>query len=228
LLAVSKPAGLLTIPDGYNPQLPHLAGLLQAKFGHLWVVHRLDKDTSGVVILARSAEAHRRLNEQFSRRSVQKTYLAIAAGHPAWEVILADFPLRVNGDRAHRTVIDSRRGKPAATDLQVQARYPSGWSLVQAQPHSGYTHQIRAHLAWLGHPIANDPLYAVPRQSPAYDPNRLARLPLAGLDRLALHAYRVELTHPFSGEPLVFTASQPDDFSTALYQLEAESNEEGG
>src|SRR5512133_3946911 len=82
LLAVNKPAGLRTIPDGYNPTLPYLAALLEPAFGRVWVVHRLDKDTSGAILFARTAESHRALNQQFEQRKVKKEYHAIAVGMP--------------------------------------------------------------------------------------------------------------------------------------------------
>jgi tRNA pseudouridine32 synthase / 23S rRNA pseudouridine746 synthase len=148
LLVVNKPAGLLSIADGYRPDLPHLARLLQAEFGRVWVVHRLDKDTSGVMLFARDAQTHRELNTQFEQRVVQKEYHAILAGMPEWEQIEIDLPLRVNGDRKHRTVIDHQNGKPARTSARVLERLGL-FSLIAAAPHTGYTHQVRAHFAAL-------------------------------------------------------------------------------
>ncbi len=106
LLAVNKPSGLLTIPDGYHPELPCAVRLLQASQGRLWVVHRLDKDTSGVLLFARNALTHKILNEQFQNRQVHKIYRAIIAGSPEWEQEEIDLPLKVNGDRQHRTRVN--------------------------------------------------------------------------------------------------------------------------
>jgi RluA family pseudouridine synthase len=160
LLVINKPPGLLSIPDGYDPSLPHLAGLLQERYGRVWVVHRLDKDTSGVMLFARSADAHRALNQQFEERKTRKEYHAVCVGMPEWETLSITLPLRVNGDRRHRTVIDHQTGKPAETDAAVLQRL-GVFTLVSALPHTGYTHQIRTHLAAMALPILDDPLYII-------------------------------------------------------------------
>lgn len=220
ILVVSKPAGLLTIRDGFRPEIPFLAQMISQQFGPIWVVHRLDRDTSGLVLFARSADVHRHLNRQFQNREVKKVYRAIVHHHPQWEEFRADFPLRVNSDRKHRTIIDPINGKPAVTSLQVIRRFEQNWSLLTAQPHSGYTHQIRAHVAWLGHPIANDPLYRLPKNSPyapASSPDFDA--PLFGIDRLALHASSIEFHHPILSRTIEVTAPDPPDFARALAVL---------
>ncbi len=155
ILAINKPAGLLSIPDGYNPALPHVAGCLAPLFGRCWIVHRLDRDTSGVMILARTPAAHRELNIQFEQRQVKKIYHAFVQGQPEWTTILVDTPLRVNGDRKHRTVAAPLTGKAARRISEILERFPWG-CLIEAQPHTGYTHQIRAHLATIGFPILAD------------------------------------------------------------------------
>lgn len=160
LLAINKPSGLRTLPDGYQPQLEHVRSLLEPSFGRLWIVHRLDKETSGVPLLERSAVAHQALNGQFAARLVRKEYHALVCGAPnldGWEIRLQ---LRMNGDRNHRTVIDPERGKPAATRIRVLERYPDGYALISASPFIGYTHKIRDHLAACNLPILGDPLYS--------------------------------------------------------------------
>ena len=140
LLVGDKPAGLPTLVDGYQPDAPYLVGLLKARFEALWVVHRLDRETSGVMVLARSAEAHRSLNTQFEQRQAHKLYHALAIGAPEWDETTVTLPLRPNGDRRHRTLIDPRLGKPAATRLRVIERYAAaawvecqeGWRNSQA------------------------------------------------------------------------------------------------
>lgn len=211
VLAVNKPAGLLTIRDGYDPALPHLSGWLQERFGRVWTVHRLDKDTSGVILFARSADTHRLLNRQFEEKQVHKVYHALAKGIPAWQEIAADFPLRVNGDRRHRTVIDAQRGKEAATALHLLEPFPIfSACLIEARPSSGYTHQIRAHLAHLGFPLLGDQLY---RHSEAQS----VEPPV--IDRTALHAAQITFTNPLTGEILTINAPYPDDFQLAVEQL---------
>ncbi len=208
LLVVNKPAGLLSIPDGYNPDLPYLTRLLEPRFGRLWTVHRLDRETSGVLLLARSAEAHRNLNLQFDHHEVSKTYHALVEGiiEKDWQNI--ELPLRMNVGSKHRTVVDLMNGRPAVTELNVMA-YFTKHTLVAAHPRTGYTHQIRAHLFAIGYPILFDPLYG---------PGRGDDLPDLGtaVARLALHAFRITLIHPITGEPVVFEANYPDDFQKML------------
>ena len=212
LLVVDKPAGLRVIPDGYDPQLPTLVGLLQSEWGKLWVIHRLDKDTSGVILFARSAEAHRSLNQQFASRLVSKVYHAFAAGSPDWDQRKVNFPLRINGDRGHRTIVDLHKGKPAHTDLKVVKRQPL-YCLIEARPHTGYTHQIRAHLAACGLPLLGDPLYQYP---PSWTGSKvdLKSLPLIG--RTALHALEIHFQHPGTGQEMVFSAPYPSDFQILI------------
>src|SRR4030042_2395483 len=159
LLVINKPAGLSTLPDGYNPTLPHIKSVLERQFGHLWIVHRLDKDTSGVLLLARSAEAHRALNTQFEQHRVYKCYHALVVGNPEWQEQTISLPLRPNGDRQHRTMIDTQAGKHAITPLKVLERFVN-YCLLEAIPETGRTHQIPAHLHALGLSIIGDKLYA--------------------------------------------------------------------
>jgi tRNA pseudouridine32 synthase / 23S rRNA pseudouridine746 synthase len=208
LLAVNKPSGLRTIPDGYENNLPHLVSALNGQFGRLWVVHRLDKETSGILLLARSAEVHRHLNQQFDRREITKTYHAIVAGSPPWQRNTIDLPLRVDGDRKHRTVVDSQRGKTAVSDIEVLSRYPQA-TLVAVHPKSGYTHQIRAHLAADGFPILFDSLY-----------RRLSHPAFPDIPgRLALHATTIAFTHPYTGLTAELEAPIPADLKEMLQTL---------
>ena len=205
LLVVDKPPGLPTLPDGYDKRAPCLIDLLKQQYGRLWVVHRLDKETSGVIILARSAEIHRALNMAFDSREVRKVYDAIVIGVPHWNECTLDLPLRPDGDRRHRTVIDRQRGKPAITRLQVIERFRQN-ALIEARPETGRTHQIRAHLAAIDLPLAGDALYG-------------SRDAAASIARTALHARSIELQHPATHVPLHVEAPHPPDFARALQQL---------
>ena len=209
VLAIDKPSGLLTIPDGYHPDLPCAIHLLQESQGQLWVVHRLDKETSGVLLFARNAYTHKFLNEQFQNRQVQKIYRAIIAGTPDWDRQAIDLPLKVNGDRKHRTRVNMADSKPAQTDITVMTRFP-GYTLIEARPHTGYTHQIRAHLAAMGFPIVCDPLY---------DQHALDHAHI--LSRLGLHAFQISFLLPDSTVPMTLIAPYPEDFQAALTRLAA-------
>jgi tRNA pseudouridine32 synthase/23S rRNA pseudouridine746 synthase len=222
LLVVNKPAGLPVLPDGYDPQAPHLKGLLEPLFGRLWIVHRLDKDTSGVLALARSAEAHRTLNDQFAAHTVIKRYHALVTGTPDWEQLTVRMPLRPDGDRQHRTVVDHRKGKPAITHFHVLQRFRI-YALLEARPETGRTHQIRAHLSALGLPLVADKLYGngqpllLSNIMPEYRPGSQSERPL--LERQGLHAFRLELEHPLNGEDRLFEAPYPRDLASALRYL---------
>ncbi|NPA92408.1 MAG: RluA family pseudouridine synthase [Chloroflexi bacterium] len=209
ILVIVKPAGLHATPDGWNASLPHVREVLAPRWGRLWLVHRLDKDTSGVLLLARHPDAHRELNRQFETRTVRKTYHAIVFGEPSWQKKSVTLRLSANRGRRKRTVVDPK-GKEARTDLRVLRRFSGVFSLMEARPHTGRRHQVRVHLFAVGHPVVNDPLYGV----------RTTDHPLP-IARLALHARRLEFRHPATGEPLGFTAPHPPDFVAALENLAA-------
>lgn len=222
ILAVDKPAGLLSLPDGYNPDIPHLIALFEPEFGQLRVVHRLDQDTSGLVLLARSAEAHRKLNDQFSSREVEKVYHALVPGSPPWEEQRVTLPLLIDADRNHRTVVHPQKGKKASTRLRALERY-GAYSLIEARPETGRTHQIRVHLAAQSMPICGDRLYGsgegvfLSKVKPGYRPGRGEERPL--IARLALHARSLAFTHPGTEEEVLIEAPYPKDFEAALRQL---------
>jgi tRNA pseudouridine32 synthase / 23S rRNA pseudouridine746 synthase len=208
ILAVNKPSGLRTIPDGYDSSLPFLSGMLEEQFGRVWVVHRLDKETSGILLLARNPDVHRHINGQFDRREIVKLYHALVAGRPPWQRKQIDLPLKVDGDRKHRTVVDELRGNPATSDVVVLAQHQSG-ALLAVRPKSGYTHQIRAHLSAVGFPILYDTLYRRPSHPP------FPGTPT----RLALHALEIEFNHPHTGIAQRLTAAYPPDFLRMLADL---------
>jgi RluA family pseudouridine synthase len=222
LLAVNKPAGLPSLPEGYDAEAPHLIAVLAPAFGQLWVVHRLDRDASGVILLARTPAAHRALSIQFEERTVVKVYHALVVGAPAWEERTVRLPLRADGDRRHRTVVDPQEGKPAVTRFRVLERF-GRHTLLEATPETGRAHQIRVHLAAQGLPIVADPLYGdgqalyLSAIKPGYRGSGTPERPL--LARLGLHACALTVQHPTTGATLHFGAPYPKDLAATLRQL---------
>ena len=222
LLIINKPPDLLSLPDGYDPSLPYVKSLLFAEHGELWIVHRLDRFTSGVMILARNPDAHHALNTQFQSRRVKKVYLALVHGYPEWNTKLVRFPLRINVGKHHRTIIDFENGKESETQFRVLDRFEN-YSLIEARPSSGRRHQIRAHISSAGYPIVCDNLYG--------EQDQLIHTRMMGesnselssvqpiMERLALHANSIQFDHPGDGQLCFIEAPLAQDFELALAKL---------
>lgn len=209
LVAIDKPAGRIVIPGRGAPERTILEEA-QAALGRLWVVHRLDRGTSGVLVLARTAAAHRALNLAFDARGVEKRYLALVRGAPpdAQRIELAIAPGRKGRMRA--AAPEDSRGKPSATVVRVVERFPAaGLALVECLPETGRTHQIRVHLAAAGTPLALDPDYG--DEAPIVDG--------AGgvlLARTPLHAATLAFAHPATGVRMEIEAPMPGDMARAI------------
>ncbi|CAK6689367.1 Dual-specificity RNA pseudouridine synthase RluA [Cyanobium usitatum str. Tous] len=192
LLALVKPSGLLSQP-GLGPELADsLISRAQERWPEVRLVHRLDRDTSGLILLARDATTHRVLSAAFAERRVRKTYLAMVQGLPADRGGIIDQPLARIATRPPRYGVVPLEcgGKSAFTRWRVLRRFV-GSSLLLLQPRTGRSHQLRVHLAALGHPVLGDPLYGDPLYGePAPAP------------RLQLHAAGLQLLHPATGKPL--------------------------
>ncbi|MBV6452686.1 MAG: Ribosomal large subunit pseudouridine synthase A [Anaerolineales bacterium] len=204
ILILDKPAEIPVLPDGWDKDAPYLVKILEEEFGKIFVVHRLDKITSGVMVFARDAESHRALSLQFENHEAEKIYHAIVEGIPKWEEKIVKRPLRVNVGHKHRTVVDDRNGKPSETRFGILGR-GQAHSWVEAAPKTGRTHQVRVHAYALGYPLVGDVLYG----------GKESKL----IARPALHAYALTFTHPITHERLAFKAEYPQDFATALKLL---------
>jgi tRNA pseudouridine32 synthase / 23S rRNA pseudouridine746 synthase len=219
LVVVCKPAGRLVIP-GRRRDEPSLVEELAEGLGRLWVVHRLDRGTSGVLVFARTAAAHRALNLAFDRGEPRKRYLALVRGEAPAELRVEAAIAPGRKGRMRAAAPGDPRGKPSATAFRRLEAFPARtWSagplaLVEALPETGRTHQIRVHLAEAGYPLAVDPDYGDP--GPLVGPG--GRILLG---RTPLHAERLELAHPASGAPLTLRAPLAPDLEEALAVLRA-------
>ncbi|MGR3270106.1 RluA family pseudouridine synthase [Thalassococcus profundi] len=194
LLVVQKPAGLLSVP-GKGPDLADcLLSRLQAAFPTVLLVHRLDRDTSGVMVFALTPHAQRHLGLQFEKRSVKKIYMARVAGRLVPKTGTVDLPLCVDWPNRPLQKVDHETGRPAVTDWRVM-KADETESRVMLMPQTGRSHQLRVHMLALGHPILGDPLYM---------PDRAAEYP-----RMMLHAQELRLRHPEGGAGMKFRAPAP-------------------
>jgi tRNA pseudouridine32 synthase/23S rRNA pseudouridine746 synthase len=188
LLVLEKPPGLLSVPGRTEPDC--LAARALALWPDARVVHRLDQATSGLFLMARGPDAQRTLGLAFEKRRVAKSYTAIVEGEMADDAGTVDLPLVCDWANRPRQIVDHEHGRPALTHWRVLAR-GGGRTRVALQPMTGRSHQLRMHLAWIGHPIVGDELYG--RAGP----------------RLLLHASALSLPHPYDGRPVAFESRAP-------------------
>jgi tRNA pseudouridine32 synthase/23S rRNA pseudouridine746 synthase len=194
ILLVDKPAGLLSVPGKGEHLADCLLARLQGVFPEALLVHRLDRDTSGVMVFALSPHAQRHLGLQFEKRYMKKTYVARVWGEIAEKTGTVDLPLIVDWPNRPLQHVNFETGKPALTDWRV-VRVKDGTTRVRLYPHTGRSHQLRVHMKEIGHPILGDPFYA----------EGLAR----DFPRLMLHAESLRLRHPDGGKGMTFAAQCP-------------------
>jgi len=185
VLAVHKPSGLLCVPGRGQDKQDCVLTRLADDCGKLWVVHRLDRDTSGVVLFARDAAGLGMLARQFQQRTVEKRYVALVAGEIKADQGRITWPLARDMARPPRYGVDYQHGLTAVTDYRV-IQHGDKQTRLELTPLTGRSHQLRVHLSALGHPILGDPLYAPPAV-------------VAMADRLCLHSCRLEIDHPDGG-----------------------------
>lgn len=194
ILVVNKPAGLLSVPGKGSDLADCLMARLEAAYPQVLLVHRLDRDTSGVMVFGLTPHAQRHLGLQFEKRQTKKTYLARVAGRLEPKTGTVDLPLIVDWPNRPLQKVDHETGKPAVTDWRVMKASDTE-SRVQLYPQTGRSHQLRVHMLALGHPILGDPLYA---------PETAAQYP-----RMMLHAQELRLRHPDGGEGVKFRVKAP-------------------
>jgi tRNA pseudouridine32 synthase/23S rRNA pseudouridine746 synthase len=194
-VVLAKPPGLLSEPGRGPDKRDSLLVRAQAVYPDARIVHRLDMMTSGVIVLAREAPTHARLSAAFRERCVRKCYEALVHGRPAVEQGEIALPLTVDWPNRPRQIVCHATGKPSLTHYRVVGETtPDGLARVALEPVTGRTHQLRVHLAALGHPIAGDPFYGVADDASP---------------RMMLHACRLEFAHPHSGAAMVFESPVP-------------------
>ena len=221
LVAINKPAGLLTIPDREQSE-KSLKEMLQDKYGSIFTVHRLDKDTSGLVIFAKNETAHKYLSKLFEDRKVEKYYLGIVIGSPENKTGMIDAP--ISEHPLHKGLMTvHRNGKPSQTGYEV-LEANKNYSLVSFQLHTGRTHQIRVHAKNIGHPLAFDTLYGDGKPVLLSSIKKKFKLskhdeeerPM--INRLALHSYKLSF-EDMNGKRLELEAAMPKEFRALMQQL---------
>ena len=223
IIIVNKPAGVLVIPDRFNNELPSLNKMLENKLGQqVWVVHRIDRDTSGVICFAKNETAHKYLSKLFQEHNIGKYYVGLVHGRllPAEGTI--EKPIVEHPAKNGKMTV-AKKGKPSITDYKVTSEWPL-YSLVEFRIHTGRTHQIRVHMQSIGHSIVADPLYGdgkpfflsnIKKKYRLSD-NEEAERPL--LSRLALHASRLEFKKE-DGKEVIVEAPLPKDICACVKHL---------
>lgn len=222
ILVINKPPGMVVHPAPGNPTGTLVNALLyhckdlSGIHGTLrpGIVHRLDKETSGVMVVAKDDEAYHQLARQFKNRKVEKIYLAIVYGDVKGNEGLIDAPIGRHPDQRKKMIIRMARGRKALTRWKVLERLGS-FTLLEIYPQTGRTHQIRVHLSSMGHPLLKDPLYGRRGKFEIIDDPRWREC-LRRMNRQALHAHRLGLDHPRSGERVQFVAPIPEDMKETL------------
>ena len=193
VIVVNKPAGLLSVPGRGADKTDSLTSRMQQEFPDVLNVHRLDMSTSGLIVLARGKEMHRRISAMFRERRVEKRYIALVAGRMESALGEIDLPLGPDWPNRPRQKVDFTLGKPSLTRYRLLAHdAATDTSRIELEPLTGRTHQLRVHLAAIGHPIAGDALYGGDASG-----------------RLLLHACSLSFAHPLSGEPLTTVCEPP-------------------
>jgi 23S rRNA pseudouridine955/2504/2580 synthase/23S rRNA pseudouridine1911/1915/1917 synthase len=225
LVVVNKPPFLLTIPDRFHPEKPNLYHQLGERYGKIFTVHRLDRETSGILVFAKTDAAHRDLSYQFQQHSVQKIYYALLEGAMHQDEGIIDKPLAEHPSEPGKMIV-AQRGKPSVTHYKVVERFKN-YTLVEADIKTGRMHQIRVHFQSLGYPLAIDSLYGRKTEfllsdvkQAKYRMGKFQEEERPLMSRTTLHAGRLTFVHPGSGQTVTFEAELPKDFGAVVKQLQ--------
>ena len=223
IVIINKPPKFLTIPDRYASHIANVYTQLKSIYGNIFIVHRLDRETSGILVFAKTSEAHKNLCQQFDQRTVKKIYYTLLEGvlhTPKGEI---NKPIAPSPSRQGKMVI-SKKGKASITHFELIEQFRQ-FALVAADIKTGRTHQIRVHFESIGYPLIVDPVYG-PRTAFFLSELKQRKFKLGKdqeerplLNRTALHAYSLEFDHPVSGEKMSFKAELPKDMAAVLKQL---------
>ncbi|MGH8119771.1 MAG: 23S rRNA pseudouridine(1911/1915/1917) synthase RluD [Gammaproteobacteria bacterium] len=227
LLIINKPAGIVVHPGAGNPRHTILNALLHHDAGlkavpRAGIIQRLDKDTSGLMVIARAPESHTRLTAEMQARKIKREYQAIVSGVMTGGGSI-DLPIGRHPHKRTRMTV-TQRGKPAVTHYRIKRKFPAHTHIL-VQLETGRTHQIRVHLAHLRHPLVGDPVYGVRRSLPRGLSPTLAEA-LQSFHRQALHAHALTLRHPVTHETLDFKSPLPEDMMHLLNMLDTDARQQ--
>lgn len=223
MMVINKAADVYSINPRHQTRLPVLSDILSEKYGEIYIVHRIDRDTSGLMIFAKNENSHRLLSEQFRNGEIQKSYYVFVDGHMDFEgALMIDAPILA--DPSKFNVIIDTAGKAAQTKIRIVQAYPN-YTMIEAKLITGRTHQIRVHMQYIGHPLIVDKLYGHRQEfflseikhkykRGSYEEER----PL--VSRQTLHSHEIRFLHRWSGEELIFNAPLPKDLRALKAQLE--------
>ena len=222
LIVVNKPSPYLTIPDRYDRTIPSLVGILSERREQLYINHRLDKETSGLIVFTKTEQAHKNLSADFEQREIEKLYFTIVIGRPAEEVGLIDLPILQSNSRKKGMII-SENGKESQTKYRIIESY-NRFSLLEINLLTGRQHQIRVHMRAIGCPVVCDRQYG---DGNAFYLSQIKRkmnrssekLEKPLLSRVALHAHNLKFNHPITKEAMEFSAPLPKDMKAVIHQL---------
>lgn len=223
LIILNKPADVLSVPDRYNPDLLNLYTFLKSQRENIFIVHRIDRETSGIICFAKTKEAHKNLTKQFSKRETKKVYHTIVQGHLHQKEGTINLPIGENSFKRGTVRIDKHGGKSAITHYKVVEEFKN-FSYLEVQIETGRMHQIRVHLEAIGHPLAIDKIYSGKKSFYLSSVKKKYHINRTGIERpimyrVTLHAHQISFRHPKTEEMVTYTADLHKDFAVMLKML---------